>query len=385
MDGLGVTKNFESRGLVNQVSNGSSEKLDPLRRQYCRGLAVGMLGFAGCGGSGGGGGGSPDNEERTSTTTGNVPPASGIFGGGQGKMIFVDGGERPKAVKQIDLATRRITGVTRVDSGVFFRIVGGVTRAVDGTFLISESDTRKTKGYLFRSDGSLIQSLELGNPRSGGIVLSPDGRSIAHVDYRLTRHPRTNLLEHEVIVVILDIQAGQKTVGVLVPVTEPVDRLELGLRGRAAWSSDSATIYAVLPGALYRMNRDSGAVERICSISATAPASGAVSPDGKEIWYESARGAIYGQVLWSVDIASGLEVQRTNRSRSGRQYCATFSPDGQWLSMLQGRLDRISVEELRDLAAVPLRNEVLDTQDVEVFVRDSDGKPIDVTGQVAWY
>ena len=374
-----MTKNLQSFDLAKQASNGSVEPMNPLRRQYCRGVLSGMLVFAGCGG-----GGSSDDDEQVSVPTGNVPPASGAFGGGEGKILFVEGVNSPRAVYEIDLASRQVREVASISGGTW--LVGGVTRANTGSFLIMDKDSSsQSSAYLFGSDGVLLRRYEIASYLAGA-VLSPDGRSFSYAGLRSVRNS-SGRWQDIVASVIVDVESGNETIGALLGFEDPpLNKTPIGVAARAAWSRDSA-LYAAIPGGLYRVDRSSGQSVKIQDMDAVGPIFLSVSPNGQEVWYESEKGSPHGTCFWSIDIRTGEKRQRTLRSQRGRQNSPGFSPDGQWVLMQQDRLGYTGLGTVTysEICAVRLTGDPLDTQELVPNILTNTGDVVTASGRMAWY
>lgn len=70
------------------------------------------------------------------TPGGNLPPLTGPFGGEQGKILFAEGVNLPTSISELDLATRQVRVLVDYSQTSFNRVVGGVSRANDGTFAV---------------------------------------------------------------------------------------------------------------------------------------------------------------------------------------------------------------------------------------------------------
>ena len=346
-------------------------------------LAAAALGLAGCGGGGGGGAGSPGDDGQASAPTGDVPPASGVFGGGQGKILYVDD-DQANVVKELDLSTRRIRTIAEIPRRGSYAILGGVKRAQDGSILVTDYEiTKASSVYLFGSDGSLRKTFAFSTWLPQGATLSPDGRSIAYVNSRMVQ-PEGEWFHRPVVeVTIIDVLSGRETVGTLLGLDDPTpDKGALAVATLTAWASDS-TLYVLVPNRLYRVDRASAKPTRIHDMPSHAGRTLIVSPTDREIWFEANQGSPYGSCLWSVDVSSGQARQRSVRSVRGRQYCPAFSPDGQWLQ--QGRLGQYVPVEYSEIHAMRLTEAPVDAENLATAMLDSGGKRLVARHQMVWF
>ena len=251
------------------------------------------------------------------------------------------------------------------------------------------ADTKTTSSesrfYLFSRDGTLRRTYKPDGAYFLDVTISPDGRSIAYISPRAWWDDN-RVLTTVVYLGIIDTQTGNEIGEMLLGPADPDgSNSAAGVAGRTAWSQDS-TLYALIPGGLYRVDRITASPVKLHGMNEPSPGGLAVSPDGKQIWYESAEGSHEGRSLWSVDIASGARKQRVSRSRSGRVVGASFSPDGKWLMFIQERLFYVgSVLIYPEVCSVRLSEDLIDTQDMEVYVLDVGGKRFESKGAVAWF
>ena len=384
MDGLGVTKNFESIDWVNQASNGSAERVDPLRRQYCRGLAVGMFGLVGCGGGGGGsdsaGGGQP-----APSVGGQTPPKSGSFGGGSGKILYVEMAYAPTSVKELDLASRKIRTVVTLQRGEY---EGGVTRASNGTFALLVSVLReKSTIYIHRDDGSLVRSFPLKDYTMPAVAISPSGQYVVYAwaDTRNATSIWTD--DNHLLAEVIEIASGkEREFTLLDDEVSPRDKSLYALTACPIWLSD--TVFCVMfRGGYVQVDIDSGSVTRVLDDKFPRPEVVSVGPNKSELWFQSPNGNPYGSAIWSLSLADQAIKQRLTRSKGGYQYAPTFSPDGQWVLMQQGDFltGVVGAGLSTVLSAIRASSEQIDTEGLDVAIRDVGGGLVLAMDRMAWY
>jgi hypothetical protein len=359
------------------------------RRISCQAWLMCALFASGCGSgagdSGGGGVSSTSVPDATGTASASgVPP--GAFGGGEGKILFVEGTSLPKAVKELDLATRSIrTVVSPVPAGE--RLEPGLSRARDGTFIVAEhTSTRGAIIHHFRPDGSLIKSYP-DVPSLPMAKLSPDGRSIAFTYRDLAQ---TGLsypsLDTVLMVYVMDVQSGVAVRGQVLGLNDPPMDKD-SLNSYALWNQQSE-LFVISQVGIHKIDRESGAASVLrLDPQLSNPTGSVFSPDGKSIYFEDARGNPYANTIWSIDLASGILTRRSVRSRSGRQFSPAFSPDGRWMLMQEVGLEYlgIAVSSYYTIAAVRLNDPPLDTEDLRIAVVDSSGSGITASGPMVWY
>lgn len=390
---------------------------DPERRRHLRGLAataVGLGGFgvAGCGGSGGGGGGENNANGDTATggdgrssrspfetpnpadgtATGNVPPATGSFGGGQGKILLVEGGDRPKAVIQVDLASRQLQTITTIQGSTSRFIGGGVSRASDGSFVIIDYEVvgPTSKIYHHGPDGSLLKTIDSGQSLLNGGTVSPDASQVAYIRSVYVRVSNSfPFYENQVWVFLVDLRTGEKTSRVLISHEEPTafDKAAIGISYWTTVYMPDGQLYALLPTGLYRIDRSTAVSTRLFQPDIGIPAQGVASPDGRSIYFVQGRGNPYGGTIWSIDIASGALTRRSIRSQSGEQFAPGFSPDGNWMMLQETSLTYlgIAVASYYWLCAIRNAPEPIDSQNLRTAVFGSDGKGFTASGRMAWF
>ena len=360
------------------------------RRQYCLGMLGGVLGLAGCGGGGGGGGGSSGDGGQTQTPTGNVPPASGAFGGGQGKILFVEGGNSPRAIYQIDLATRKVAGLASFgDDDLLAYYVGGVTRANDGSFLVTYQRSMSARMHGIRhhsANGDLISDIQTEYILPQDATISPDGRFAAYTPLSYQKIPgRATDFDNEIRIELLDLRSRQARYGVLVALGEGPSDKRSYVTSAPIWTPG---------GQLYVMTKDKifHIDPQILTSRSVAydldGASNAVSaPDGQSIWFSNPKGNPGGSTIWSVDVTGGVSTRRSLRSSFGGQYAPGFSPDGSWLLMHENELRYFPGVLMASYYVCAVRNtgEVIDTQNLQTAIRTAENSGFTSSGRVAWY
>lgn len=318
-----------------------------------------------------------------------IPPTSGTFGGGQGQILYVEHDDYASQVKRIDLANRQVQTVTQISRGPLYGLVGGVSRAFDGSFLVTDyalSLDSASKAYLHRADGKLLSDFTLRTMVVGGATLSPDGASIAYVCSERARDGgRTGSV---VYLVVIDTRTGQSVGGIVVDLDDPEsDKIALASSALTVWAAD-LTLYVAMPGRLYRADRATAATTRLHDLPLSAPRGLTVSPDSSQIWFQSTDASPHGTSIWSIEIGTGNLIQRAFRSQRGYQHNPTFSPDGQWLLIQQSRLASYSgqiLTEYFDVSAVRRPESLIDTESLALQILDASGKPFEAKGSMAWF
>lgn len=166
-------------------------------RTLAAGVAMALLWSCGGGGGDAPAPGTPASPE--SPTGGNpapvgfTPPTTGSFGGGAGKMLYVD--VSCKAVHQLDLATRQVTQVAAPDNMTVGDLLrGGVARSANGQFAVFKREDVVTDGstiepIVFDAAGRPIAQgryqHHLGKNLDGP-TLSPDGKTLAWLGFETT-------------------------------------------------------------------------------------------------------------------------------------------------------------------------------------------------------
>lgn len=379
-----------SSQLPSASRSGPAGPTDPARRQHCRRLAAGVLaltGLAGCGGGGGGGGSSgTGGTGGASVAPGNTPPARGSFGGGQGKLLFVQSGDFPQVVREFDLATRQVRDLVTIARSRVHRLVGGVSRANDGSFLVTDyiSTSFDDMGVYHHcaADGSVLKSIASPIRLTEGAVISPDARLAAYAVNQWITGSR-----YELRVLLTQLATAEvKAVTLLSNQDEPSDWESRPVMARAIWAPDG-TLYVAARFGLFRVDPGTGAVSRLLTFELPDFTVPTISPDGRRIWFQGAAGTGYPPAIWSIDIASGVIARRTDRSRTGMQYAPVVSPDGNWLAMQQLRSEwtGIGTREFFVISAIRVTESPVDTQDLDVRVQSSEGGEVTAGSRMVWY
>lgn len=370
------------------------------RRACVLALAGGLAGLTGCGGGGGGGGGSAGEGSNSVAVGGDTapaqsggltPPKSGAFGGGQGKILYVEAASTAKRVKEFDLATRQIRSVVSLDrDNAFWGYRGGLSRASNGTFaLIERNDALLSEIatiHVHRDDGSLVRSFSLPDDGMTRVAISPSGRHVVHtwVDTRNATSRWTS--DNYFFAVTLDVETGERKEFVLLDGGQsPSNKSGLSLSASPVWQSDSV-LYVLFRGGYARVDVTSGKVTPVLDEQMPSPSAVAVSPGRDEVWFQREKGNPYGPTIWSLSLVDGSLRQRTSRSKGGHQYAPAFSPDGQWLLLQEGHFLSPSVPVLWSvLSAVRLTPEPVDTEGLDIWLPDATNDIVQASGNMAWY
>ncbi len=359
--------------------------MNPARRLRVKMCAAALLGMAGCGGGGGGGGDAPPTPGGQ-PDQGVLPPRSGAFGGGQGKILYVQGGDAPQVVSEFDLATRRSRDVITLARTRHHYLAGGVSRARDGSFLVTDKvgASLDDRGWLYHcaADGTVLSSFESPTRDPSGATISPDARYSAHgVTGRI---PGSDKYETQII--LMDLRAGTAMRGVILGGDEePLNKSLNPPNEHTVWAP-GGTLYMMTRYGLFRVEPSTAVATRLHRFQIPVANSPSISPDGAYIWFEGEGGSGGRPALWSLNIQTGEMLRRVERSRTGLQYAPTVSPDGQWLLMQQvtsvatgvGTRNTFFVSALRITAAAQ------DAESLELKVVDAAGEGFSANGRMAW-
>lgn len=338
------------------------------------------------------------------TVGGNLPPTTGTFGDGQGKILFVEGGGS-YGISEYDLATRQVQRLNHALEQVF----GGVSRANDGTFAIVRNHGPGASMAILhhQADGTLLHKWSAppqrtpgteGQPNPFGLndrprnafyeggALSPDAKTIALAE--------STLLGKRLEVGILDVQSGTWVFKDLLGASDlPQDKSTL--RASTFWSP-TGELYVLSDVGLHRIDRTTGEGTLVHGVKLESPGAPVMSPDGRTIYFERFFGNSSGGTVWSMDVASGELTRRSIRSGDGKQFSPALSPDGQWLLMQEvgsgsyyippGPLNPVGAGGIQFvISAVWLSDPPIDTQNLNVWIRDSTGQPLMGHGRMVWY
>ncbi len=345
------------------------------------------------------------------TVEGNVPPRTGTFGGGQGKILFAEGITLPWSISEFDLATRQVR--TLVDYNQDFiikRVVGGVTRANDGTFAVIRNPGLNASMVIlhYQADGTRLHEwtvpLQLipgvsntfglaERPRNAfneGGALSPDAKSIALVEHTV----EGARLE----VVILDMQSGAFRIRDLLGVND-LPRDKTSLHASTLWSP-TGELYVISEVGLHKVDRATGAGTLVHPVTLFEPRAPIMSADARTIYFDQHSGNPRGGTVWSMDVASGVLTRRSLRSVDGDQFSPTFSPDEEWLLLQEANLAASvfipnaifsqnpligSVSRPVPISAVRFSDPPIDTQNLKTVIEDASGKVHSANGRMVWF
>lgn len=351
-------------------------------------MAVAMLALAGCGGGGGsGGGGSTDGTTDQPQAGSNTPPRTGAFGGGQGKLLFVQSGNAPQIVRLFDLATRQTTDLVTIARTRNHVLGGGLTRAQDGSFLVTDkiSTELRDPGWMYHcaADGRILNSFQASTSVADGAAISPDGLRAANgATYSLS-----GSRGYETRVVITTLATGTAIEGVVLGAAdEPRDKILTPPQERMVWAPDGR-LFVLCRYGLFQVNPDTAAVTRLQTFRLVDTTSPSISPDGTTIWFEGAGGTGGRPAIWSLNIATGEAAMRVQRSRTGMQYAPTVSPDGQWLMMQQvsSTVAGGGTSSYFYVGAMRLASGLSDTEGLDLNVLTASGEAFTAGGRMAWF
>jgi len=388
-------RNIESSNLVDLAPSGAAEVQDPHRRRYMRTLAAGALALSGCGGGGSGGGQDGASEspgagggQPSSPAIGDAPPKSGAFGGGAGKILYVEFANTPKTVKEIDLATRQVrTLLTLQREQIFWEFVGGVSRASNETFALVDRNSSLLSDvstiYVHREDGTLLRSFLLKDSVMN-VAISSSGKYVTYT-WAETRNPSSRWTSDNYLLAgVIQVDTGEQREFTLFDGSHsPSDKIGYFLSARSIWASDSL-FYVMFRGGYARVDVSTGEVTRVLDDAYPSPGNIAMTARSDELWFQSPIGNPYGQTIWSTSLVDGTMKRRSMRSKKGFQHAPAFSPDGQWLLLQQGYIPYGAPTE-SVMSIVRYSAEPIDTEELDVQILDSGGKRVIATGRMAWY
>ena len=298
----------------------------------------------------------------------------------------------PKSVKELDLASRQIrTVLTLQRDHAFWEYTGGVTHANNGTFALLDYNSALLSQistiYIHRDDGSLVRSFPLKDDNMPAVAISPSGQYVVYAwaDTRNATSIWTN--DNHLIAGVIDIASGEEREFTLLDDDDsPSDKSRYSLTTCPVWLSDSV-FYVMFRGGYAQVDISSSSVARVLDDKFPKPEVVSVGPNKDELWFQSPQGNRYGSTIWSISLADQTMKQRSMRSRSGYQYAPAFSPDGQWMLMQQGEfLTNIVGSGLSTvLGAIRVSREPIDTEGMDVAIRDVSGGPVLAMERMAWY
>ena len=371
----------------------------PGRRNAALGIAASLLTLAGCsgggksddsaggdGGGGGGGGGGSNGGGNGGAVSGNVPPASGVFGGGEGKILFTES----SSVYRFDLLSRQLSRLGTYQKNTEDRLAGGITRASNGNFLVTTySDLKyRSRAWYCDSQGTLIRDLDLGTSTLWGSALSPDGTTIALVNRWLDTSGVNWTPIYDVRLV--DVATGAINDVRLIAATDPnapVRNYEDSVMAQMVWAPDG-TLYGLTSIGLYRVDRQAGRSVLLHSYLIGSTLNSFVHPNGREIWFSYADEEQKGTRVGSIDITTGVVTRRSASSSGLDEHRAPcLSPDQQWLLMqdVLTRYTGIGFSYTAHVAAIRLQIPPIDQRGVPTEFRDAAGDKFTANGRMIWY
>jgi hypothetical protein len=311
--------------------------------------------------------------------TSNTPPASGPFGGGQGKILFTEDKYLAQSVLQLDLATRLISRLATPDTSAFATIIGGVSRANDGRFaVLSSPGTLNTASIvIYDSVGNLTTRIATGysyiNSRDTAVI-SPDGSVVGFLveGIKFLSVGLVNTSTKQIR--IIELLATSSVNGL--PANSPT----------AAWVGN--TVLLVLTNrALYRIDTQLATFTKRFDLDLAAPQYSKLASDGRTLWFDQKKGNPYGKTAWSIDLETGDVVRRSLRSAGWGQAAPCLSPDGKWmlaqegLATVSGSIGSVDYT----ITATPISIPPIDTNNLPNEVLDSAGKKIRASEATVWF
>ncbi len=351
----------------------------------------------------------PSNPPSSPTPGGNLPPTTGTFGGGQGKILFAEGGLQPYAISEFDLATRQVRRLVDYSQDNSLKpVLGGVSRANDGSFTVVRDPGPGASAVIlhYQADGSLLHEWTVPKQRTPGApnnlfglgesprgpfteggALSPDAKSIA-----LVAPTRFGL---RLEVVTLDVQSGTfDYVDVLRANDAPSDKTNM--RASTFWSP-SGELYVLSNVGLHKVDRATGVGTLVHQVPLKEPHAPTMSSDGRSIYFSQCCGNPNGGSIWSMDVASGEVTRRSTRSVSGQQSSPALSPDGEWLLLQEAGSSAVLIFPGLgpnpigalgipfNISAVRLSDPPIDTQNLNIWIVDAAGQPHFSQSRMVWF
>jgi hypothetical protein len=376
------------------------KKATPNRRAALQTLAA--LSVAGCGGGGGdtpspspapvGASPAPPASPPASVSSArnpNASPATGTFGGGQGKILFVEDDDG-RTVKEIDLRTRQISTLVTPVSGVSY-IRGGVSRAANGRFAVlmgeSFSISKPAEIGVFDASGNTVKRVAPGlqvvyHPAQSGALIAPDGNKVAYIVsgfIKLVGDARRDAL---VMVAVMDVGSGEVNyIEVLRAATSDASTPAI------VWTPDSRQVLFLNRTSLRRIDVATSAVTKIHDLDLSELGGAHLAGDGRTLWFNQTRGNANGPTIWSMDIDKATLQRRSLATRHYGQYQPVLSPDGQWMLMQEGIAfsNGSSGFVTHYMTAMRITDPPVDTGGLANEILDSTGKRFEAYFRMAWY
>lgn len=326
-----------------------------------------------------------DGSEQTQQSA--TPPKTGIFGGGQGKILFIDDGAR--RIQQFDLKSRTISTLA-TPASVSEELFGGISRASNGNIAVLSGETMGYGGTttitIFDASGKQISQMPSGIASiyvEDAAIISPDGGSVAVVGEGKMDQLRGDDNRWFLRVRILSVPSGTaKTINVIASDGDlPAQKPSL------AWTQEG-TLLLLTVNAVYKIDAATGSVAKLHSLSPILTEPKAAFVNGNDIWFDQKRGNTYGGTIWSIDLANGAQKQRSKRRNGYGQTSPAISPDGQWLLLQQGDTyshAEGSVDADLTIAAIPLTNAPTGAGRDNAYLLDKQGGKIETSLRMIWY
>ena len=375
----------------------------PGRRRALLGLMGGLVTLAGCpggsdgdggggggdsssGGSSGGSSGSRGSNNTSGSTSGDTPPPSGMFGGGQGRILFVNGA----SVFEYDLATRQIKGLGTYRQAEGYDLVGGVTRANDGSFLVSDYKLSGNNSRVYHCDstGKVLHAYALKDRNVVGVSLSPDGTRFAYVRTWIDSSKFDWMTMRECTIV--DLATGGVTEIRLIQPTDPnapQRNYEDRVRQEMVWAPDG-TLYGMTSIGLYRVDVAAGRSVLLHSFQIDTPVHPWVHPDGREVWFTYHDEPESGKRIGKVDIATGAFSKISASSDGLNDHVApSLSPDRRWLLMQDviAKYNGLGFTYYYHVGAIRFTDPPINQDGVPTEFKQANGEKFTAFGRMAWF
>lgn len=349
----------------------------------------------------------PGSPSPSPPVGGNVPPATGSFGGGQGKILFAEGGLYPYAISEFDLATRQVRRLVDYSLDNSLKpVLGGVSRANDGSFVVVRNpgfniDPNVSAVILhYQADGTRLHEWTVPpQPIPGNITwqriafneggaLSPDGKSIALAEITLGGA--------RLEVLILDVQSDKFSPPSYLLGENDAPPNKTTLNPSTFWSP-TGELYVLSTVGLHKVDRVTGVGTLVHAVSLKEPHAPTMSSDGRSIYFSQCCGNPIGGSIWSMDVASGEVTRRSTRSVSGQQSSPALSPDGEWLLLQEAGSSAVLISPGLgpnpigalgipfNISAVRLSEPPIDTQSLNIWIVDAAGQPHFSQSRMVWF